>query len=335
MCEFWEKKTDSAEYEEWAKNHHNQCQANHEGSSVKMEVDAIVEMFCRSEELHGVKYSNYVGDGDSKTFKGILDCEPYDNFTVCKKECVGHVQKRMGTRLRNLKKNSKGLGGKGKLTGKLIDELTIYYGLAIRRNVDSVEKMKKEIWATLYHKISTDEKPQHDFCSAGENSWCSYQKAKATNKLSEYKHKTPMKYVVFDAVKPIYEELSKDELLLRCLGGFTQNSNESFNATVWALAPKSYASGKKIIDIATNIAVCNFNDGFRSIMEIMEVLNLCVGPNCYNFCEEADARRIKAAEHSLTDAAKEARKSLLSTKKKADEADTEVEGQLYGAGIAD
>lgn len=47
----------------------------------------------------------------------------------------------MGTRLRNLKKNTKELGGKGKLTGKLIDELSMYYGLAIRRNHDSVLKM--------------------------------------------------------------------------------------------------------------------------------------------------------------------------------------------------
>lgn len=54
-----------------------------------------------------------------------------------------------------MKKKTKGFGGKGKLTGKLIDELTIFYGLAIRRNVDSVDNMQKEIWAILKHKIST------------------------------------------------------------------------------------------------------------------------------------------------------------------------------------
>ena len=35
-------------------------------------------MFCRSEELHGVNYCNYIDDGDSKTFKGILDRELYN-----------------------------------------------------------------------------------------------------------------------------------------------------------------------------------------------------------------------------------------------------------------
>ncbi|EGI67900.1 hypothetical protein G5I_03461 [Acromyrmex echinatior] len=64
-------------------------------------------------------------------------------------EAKDHVQKRMGTHLRNLKKRTKGLGGKGKSTGKLIDELSIYFGLAIRRNCESVEKMKTAIWATF------------------------------------------------------------------------------------------------------------------------------------------------------------------------------------------
>jgi len=130
-------------------------------------------MFRRSVKLHNVKYINYIGDGDSKTNKDIVDAKPYGDFIVAKKECIGYVQKRMGSRLRNLKKNTKGLGGRGKLTVKLIDELTIYYGLAIRRNTESVEKMRNEIWATLFHKISTDEKPQHEKCPAGADSWCS------------------------------------------------------------------------------------------------------------------------------------------------------------------
>ncbi|EFN83769.1 hypothetical protein EAI_02753, partial [Harpegnathos saltator] len=49
-----------------------------------------------------------------------------------------HVQKRMGTRLRNLKKNVRGIGGRDKLTGKLIDDLSLYFSLAIRKNHDSI-----------------------------------------------------------------------------------------------------------------------------------------------------------------------------------------------------
>ena len=58
----------------------------------------------RSEDLHGLMYCNYLGDGGSKTFKGILDCQPFNDFSVNKKECVGHVQKLTGRRLRTLTK---------------------------------------------------------------------------------------------------------------------------------------------------------------------------------------------------------------------------------------
>ena len=37
-----------------------------------MEVDSIVEMFIRSIVKFGVKYLNYIGDGDSKTFASSL-----------------------------------------------------------------------------------------------------------------------------------------------------------------------------------------------------------------------------------------------------------------------
>jgi hypothetical protein len=56
-----------------------------------MEVDSITEMFLRSDEKCGVKYTNYIGDGDSKTFAGILKINSYgDDCPVKKNECVTH-----------------------------------------------------------------------------------------------------------------------------------------------------------------------------------------------------------------------------------------------------
>ncbi|XP_018359467.1 PREDICTED: uncharacterized protein LOC108758816 [Trachymyrmex cornetzi] len=139
---------------------------------------------------------------------------------------------------------------------------------------------------------------------------------------------------VFNAIKPIYDELSSDDLLSRCLGGFTQNANESFNSVVWSIAPKSISSGKDIVDIATNIAVVTFNDGLRSIMYIMDVLGI-VGQQCYEFCSQSDSHRIQHAERSISDAAKTSCRAAKSAKKIAELNEIDVEGQLYGAGIAE
>lgn len=106
LCETWKKKLNTEEYNEWYEEHKNTCTANYSGSSGKMEVDSVVEMFQRSLEKLGVMYKNYIGDSDSKTYSGILKAAPYGNQEVVKKECIGHVQKRMGTRLRDcVKKN--------------------------------------------------------------------------------------------------------------------------------------------------------------------------------------------------------------------------------------
>jgi len=53
--------------------------------------------------------------------------------------------------------------------------------------------------------------------------------------LDDFHHKAPLSKEVFKAIKPIYEELSQDELLNCCLRGYTQNSNESFmqSSGIW------------------------------------------------------------------------------------------------------
>ena len=78
---------------------------------------------------------------------------------VCKLECVGHIQKRVGTGLLNLVKENKGIGGKGiggkgegKLTQKVINTLQNYYGMAIRDNKNTtLRQMKAAIVVVLQH----------------------------------------------------------------------------------------------------------------------------------------------------------------------------------------
>ena len=45
---------------------------------------------------------------------------------------------------------------------------------------------------------------------------------------------------VVSELKPIYERLSKPELLDKCLHGLTQNACESFNSLVWQRCPKEH-----------------------------------------------------------------------------------------------
>lgn len=60
-CIFWKKKEGTDEYTKWYEQLEEECSMNHSGSAGKMEVDAIKEMFSRSETKFGVKYLNYIG----------------------------------------------------------------------------------------------------------------------------------------------------------------------------------------------------------------------------------------------------------------------------------
>ncbi|GBP88132.1 hypothetical protein EVAR_65539_1 [Eumeta japonica] len=60
----------------------------------------------------------------------------------------------------------------------------------------------------------------------------------------------------------------------------------------------------------------------------MKVLEIEVGVKSYNFCLEADAKQVKHAERALTDAAKEARSNIKSSRKDNEEENLNIEGQL-------
>ncbi|XP_011687372.1 PREDICTED: uncharacterized protein LOC105449700 [Wasmannia auropunctata] len=334
-CKLWESKCGTPEYLIWLDEHVEECTTNHEGSAGKMEVDAVKEMFQRSWELSQVKYAQYIGDGDSKTFKALLDINVYgDDLQVKKKECVGHVEKRMGSRLRNIKKSRK-LGGKNKLTDTLIKKITIYYGLAIRRHSDSVENMYNAVWAIFHHKISTNKNPQHMYCPVGPDSWCKWRVAESNNTLDEFDHEPALHEDVQQALKPIFEDLSSRELLERCLGGETQNNNESFNSTVWRLAPKHLHCGAKVIEIAAYLATGIFNEGFYAILKTMTTIGIIVGEKAKMFSEERDQHRLERSARRSLEATKEARTNRRHEQMAKNQLYEEEEGLLYGPGISE
>lgn len=217
---------------------------------------------------------------------------------------------------------------KTELTGKVMKEISLFYSLAIQNNPNDKQAMKNAIWAGFYHRISTDKNPQHQYC---DKSWCKYLQSP-----DNFKHTTPpLSDLVQDYVKPVFEDLTKDDLLNRCLGKNTQNNNESFNSTVWGLVPKHLFSGKKIVELSTWIACCVFNEGSKTILKLMEMMGLEIGPHAYNYCHERDAERIRVAERRSSEKSKEAR---VARKKAAAEQEAlfeEAYGLLYGAGMAD
>lgn len=109
----------------------------------------------------------------------------------------------------------------------------------------------------------TDDDPQHYYCPECSDSWCKWQKDP-----DNHQHKDAIPDAVAQIIKPVYEELSKDELLEKCLHGKTQNSNECFNNSLWRMAPKTDFSGLATLELSTHLAVLKYNEGMSAVTRV-------------------------------------------------------------------
>ena len=125
---------------------------NYEDSAGGMEKLSAVNIFKRSVEKNNVRYSTCIGDGDTSSYAAVVSSKPYSVYLIPKKDaCVGHVQKRVGTRLRTMKANDKTLGGNGngKLTDKAINNLQNSVALAIRQNFVAWKQFSRILLSTV------------------------------------------------------------------------------------------------------------------------------------------------------------------------------------------
>lgn len=263
---------------------------------------------------------------------------------------MGHVQKRMGKHLLNLKSRTKGkladgqpIGGRGRLTEGKIKQLQKYYGLAIRQNtlktsnptrrdVDvAVYSMKKNIIAILHHCVKSDSAKQHRFCPPGESSWCRWRQDEATG-TSTYKDHDCLPEVFLEVLRPTFMTLSDEKLLERCVLGTTQNPNECVNSMVWVRCPKHKHHGVKVVRCAVASAVCHFHSGAKSRLRVMERLSIPGGSSTRLASTAKDNKRKRKSDLQASTKEKKRRQGEQLLRTRREEALREAEGVTYEAG---
>lgn len=326
-CLIWDRKKGTPEYQKWKETH--VCHSNHSQSAGAMESVGAVNMFNSSIERFNLRYSHYIGDGDTGSFKKVIDSKPYgDDLVPVKLECVGHVQKRLGTRLRNLRtklkakdlSDGKKIQGKGRLTDKIVNKMQNYFGIAIRNNSaiawdndrdKALYAMKKGVLAVLWHCTDFSETAdRHKFCPRQPDSWCKYWHAGKNDTSS-----VNLPLAIHRVIRPIFMDLRDDNLLNRCLDGTTQNPNEAVNQIIWKKCPKDTFVSKPVLDIGVASAVIQFNDGLSGFQKLFQRLNLSVGTYTKAGAIEIDTRRIGNMEVKSRKETMLARKKLRAIKK--------------------
>ena len=163
------------------------------------------------------------------------------------------------------------------------------------------------------------------------DSWCTYQ-LDIANKTKMHKPTKGLPEEAIKYLKPIFESLSDDSLLLKCLHGKTQNQNESFNGLIWRRTLKDRFVKMATFELAVYDAAAHFNIGNLASLLVYDNVNIERGYYTIQGCIVDNNVRIKNAQRQSSDSAKTHRRYQRGRKKSKIDNTKASEGKVYSAG---
>ena len=175
--------------------------------------------------------------------------------------------------------------------------------------------MKKAVGAVLWHCTAFDDDDfQHRFCPVSENTWCKWQHSKITG-TETCRNKINLPKWLHSILKPIFVDLSSDELLMKCLHGRTQNANEALNNVIWQKCPKNIFVQRDMIEMGVNSAVIEFNEGASGIYDILGHFGIPPGCITMKLSDKHSQKQAKNTERKMSSEGKRRRTKLRSIRK--------------------
>ena len=204
--------------------------------------------------------------------------------------------------------DGKVIEGKGRLNDKTIeiDKIQNYFGEAIRNNVENIESKENNIWAIFKPMIQDNSQlldEQHSLCP--KDSWCTYWSYR--EKHNDQKH---LELVFIEVMKPLFLNLSKNELLNRCLQGLTQNQNEAINGLLWSKCPKTKFCGKVKVLLAVSETISHFNIRSGSKVTLLNQLNIDSSQNMLSAVQREDHKCVIIASKKSSKSSQMHRRKL-------------------------
>ena len=92
-----------------------------------------------------------------------------------------------------------------------------------------------------------------------------------------YKLSTSLRAAIKREIWKIFQDLSSDELLSRCLRGTTRNTNDAFNQFVWQRYLKQIFVSKQLLESGVYSSFLTYNVGFISLTNVFEKLDIKPG----------------------------------------------------------
>lgn len=141
------------------------CYCNWTSSSSAMESDILAEGFRCSETMYKLRYTTFIGDGDSNVYTKILETVPYSRH-VRKIECANHLVKNMTKHLHAFADENK--QNKKLMTNHIINHVGKYCRKVIskyaKQKNKSPEGLKVLISQTIPHVYGNHAVCEEMFC---------------------------------------------------------------------------------------------------------------------------------------------------------------------------
>ena len=131
----------------------------------------------------------------------------------------------------------------------------------------------------------------------------------------------------------MFRDLSKLDLLKKCVHGKTQNPNESFNSCVWERVPKTIFVSSDTLKMGVMDAVLTYNDGNINKVKVLEKIGCINSKNTIMGLKRLDEIRIMTAESAAENFTRESRKRKRSDRRSLQDEENNESDPEYGAGL--
>ena len=338
-CLAWpeERKTsEPEEYSSFCAEHGAVCTANFMGTSQAMEGAIAIKLWKRSVAQNQLVYTTYIGDGDSSSYKKLVESNPYEGLeTVRKEECLGHVQKRLKKHLKKASPTSPAV------TKSKVERVGHLYALVVVRNRGNSAATIQQALFNLVDHLGE----QHSNCPCTTDSWCYFAKAQAERKDDSSVLLPPLRkpYLTVPEIDRCREVFTTFASIAMCssLGmGKTQNSNEALHSIVWHNSPKGKYAGQKSMLSSTALAVSTFNEGSLSFAAVLNEYGISPSYSSLFHFAEMDRYRNSAKERAILATIKRRRRYLTvrasaaeTSRKRREKAASKYSSGKFGAEV--
>ena len=143
------------------------CYKNWNQSSSEMETDIILQGFLEAECIHGLRYTRFIGDGDSSVHSTLIQNVPW-GYAIKKVECACKCYRGA---LEKLVQENPSYKGKGRLTQKMRQKLESSARCAIRMRSKETDRhkaitlLRQDLINGPLHCFGHHESCSADFCT--------------------------------------------------------------------------------------------------------------------------------------------------------------------------